>query len=541
MGTRSLFILAVLGSLVLVNVIGIRAFGRVDLTSEHVYTLSAASKQTMASLEEPVVISAYFTENLPPPYASNARYVRDLLEEYRAASKGKLSFEFIDPTSQETDADKEKKKEVKRDIFGRQFREPTSVEKELAQSGIQSVEVHTVQDDAQQTKRAWMGLVIKHQEKKEVIPVVQNVGGLEYDLTALIRKLTRTKTPVIGIVQGHDEPKADEKLRHLLQSLAQTYQPRPIELAGKTKVDDDVDALFVIGPKTAFKPEELKAIDQFLMKGKAAAFFLDVIQVEPRTFQTSPAEHGLGPLLASYGVTLGDALIADARAAQLNMQEQRGNFIVTSPVLYPFIPRVQRLEAGSPISKGIGELNFPFVTAVTATAADGRQVAVLAKSSAKSWAENKPYNTDARRNWNGETITATGPYDLMVQVSGKLKSHYATEALQSGAPGQEPLLAESTGDARLIVVGGSSLMWDDFFNQSAQVLAMNVADWMLLDPALLAMRTRGLTGAPLAPDLTNGTRTGVKFFNALGMPVLLIGFGLVRWRLREARRARATV
>jgi hypothetical protein len=33
----------------------------------------------------------------------------------------------------------------------------------------------------------------------------------------------------------------------------------------------------------------------------------------------------------------------------------------------------------------------------------------------------------------------------------------------------------------------------------------------------------------------------VKFANALGMPFLLVAFGLVRWRMREARRARATV
>lgn len=540
MGTKTIFALAVIGSLVLVNVIGLRAFGRVDLTSEKVYTLSAASRETMRGLEEPVTVSAYFSEDLPPPYASNARYVRDLLEEYRAASKGKLSFEFIDPMSQETEKDQQVKKEVRRDIFGRQFREPTSVEKELAQSGIQSVEVHTVQDDAQQTKRAWMGLVIQHQEKKEVIPVVQNIGSLEYDLTSLIRKLTRTKIPVIGVIQGHDEPKPDEKLRKLLGSLSGTYAPRPLELSGKQKIDDDVDAILVVGPKTPFKPEELKLIDQFLMQGKAAAFFLDVLHVDARSLQTSPAEHGLAPLLSSYGVTIGDGIVADVRSAQLNVQEQRGNFIMSSPVQYPLIPIVKRLEATSPISKGIGDLTFPFVTPLTATAAEGRQVAVLAKSSTQAWLEKQPFNTDIRRDWRAENPTLGGPYDLMVQISGKLKSHYANDALQS-APGQAPLLAESTGDVRIIVAGTSSLLWDDFFNRSSQALALNVADWMLLDPALLAMRTRGLTGAPLQAELSSSTRTGMKFGNALGMPLLLVAFGLVRWRMREARRARATV
>ena len=114
-GNRTLFVVALVGSLVLVNVLGLRLFGRLDLTKEKAYTLSKATKDTLTALEEPVVVTAYFTEQLPAPYSSNARYVRDLLEEFRAVSKGKVAFEFVDPQSQETDADKEAKKEVKTD------------------------------------------------------------------------------------------------------------------------------------------------------------------------------------------------------------------------------------------------------------------------------------------------------------------------------------------------------------------------------------------------------------------------------------------
>src|ERR1041384_6938317 len=117
--------------------------------------VTLSSKDTLASLDDSVTITAYFTENLPAPYSSSARYVRDMLEEFRAASKGKVSFEFIDPAAQETEKDKEQKKEVKRDIFGRQFREQTQQEKDLASQGIQPVEIRVVESDQQQTKRAY--------------------------------------------------------------------------------------------------------------------------------------------------------------------------------------------------------------------------------------------------------------------------------------------------------------------------------------------------------------------------------------------------
>jgi ABC-type uncharacterized transport system involved in gliding motility auxiliary subunit len=129
----------------------------------------------------------------------------------------------------------------------------------------------------------------------------------------------------------------------------------------------------------------------------------------------------------------------------------------------------------------------------------------------------------------------------MVQLSGKLKSAYASEALGSAAG--TPVLGEAKSEARLIVAGTSALAQDDFASQSRgnQALLLNVTDWMLLDPALLAMRSRGLQMATLMPELSDGTRNAVKFGNALGLPLLLALFGLVRWRMREARRSTITL
>lgn len=536
----NIFLAAVVGCLVLLNVLGLRAFGRFDATRDEIYTLAQASKDTMAGLEDPVTVTAYFTDDLPPPYSSNARYVRDLLEEFRAASKGRLSFEFLDPMSQETAEDQEARRETRRDIFGRVFREPTSVERELAQAGVQPVEIRVIEDDQMQTKRAYMGIVIQHQEKKEVIPVVQDTRTLEYDLTTLVRKLTRPKTPVLGVVQGHDAPGLGEKLASLRTLLSQLYEVRAVDLSGKERVDADIDALLVVGPKTAFPPAEVKALDQFVMEGKSAAFFLDSVQVDLKTFEPSEATHGLGPLLATWGIQVGDKLVADVESAQLNVQERRGFMFVSMPVPYPFIPLLERLEGDSPVTQGLSGISLPFSTAVTATAPEGAQATVLAKSSRKSWLESKPYNIDPRRDWRSETVTPDGPHPLMVQVSGKLKSHFAAEAQASTSSGT-PVLAESKGEPRVIVAGGSAALWDDFMGRPNQALLLNVADWLLLDPALLAMRTRGLAEAPLQPELSATTRNTVKFGNAFGIPFVLAAFGLVRWRMRESRRATVTV
>lgn len=531
----TVFTLAVIGSLVLVNVLSLRAFARFDITSDKAYTLSAATKETLSGLDDNVTITAYFTQELPAPYSSASRYVRDVLEEFRAASKGKVSFEFIDPAEN----DKDTKREVKRDIFGRQFYDQTQQEKDLAAMGIQPVEIRVVAQDQAQTKRAYLGIVIRHHEKKEVIPVVQNLSQLEYDLTSLVRKLTRPKTPVIAILQGHDEPGLRDKLRNLQATLSQTYEVRPVELQGKDRFDADIDALIVFGPEKPLAPNEVKAVDQLVMEGKPVALLLDTVHLDLRTFEQKPADHGLGQLLSAYGVTLSDQLVADVTSANLNISEQRGFMMVQMPVPYPFIPIVKRMEGDSAISKGLGDVTFPFASKVTATAGDGKNVLVLARSSSKSWTEGKPQNLDPRRDWRNEQVSFNGPHDLMVQISGKWKSAFAAEAAPvSGGPA---LLTESKAESRLIVVGTSHLFQDEFMGRPNQALLMNVADWLVLDPALLAMRTRGLQLASLKTDLTDATRNAAKFGNAFGLPLALAALGLIRWRMREARRTRVAL
>jgi gliding-associated putative ABC transporter substrate-binding component GldG len=535
------FIAVVVASLVLVNVLGLRLFGRLDVTRDGAFTLSNASREAVGSLDEPLTVTAYFTENLPAPYASNARYVRDLLEEYRSASKGKVAFEFIDPQSQETETDKEKKRETKRDIFGRQFREQTQVEKDLTAEGIQPVEIRVVEADQQQTKRAYMALVIKHQEKKEVIPLVQQTSGLEYDLTLLIRKLTRAKSMAIGILQGHEEPKLEEHFRSLQTVLSQNYDVKPVTLGQAERFDETLDALFVIGPKTALPENELKAVDQFLMAGKSVAFFLDTLHVDLKQFNPTPAVHGLGALLTSYGITVGDKLVTDVNAGNISISERRGFMVVNQPLPYPFMPVVKRLEGDSVVSAGLSDVVFPFVSALEVRQVEGTAATVLARSSSKSWLENTPPNIDPRRDWQQESPTFAGPYPLMAQVSGTLKSFYGSQSTPS-APGSKPLLAQSSKEARIVVVGTSHIFQDEFMNsRSNQVLALNIADWLMLDPALLQMRNRGVTMATLKPELPDSTRNLAKFGNAFGLPLLLALVGLVRWRMREAGRSSITV
>ena len=94
----SAYVLLTVGAVVLINLISTRVFGRLDLTESHVYTLAPGSKAIVGSLPDYLTVKAYISKELPPELQSVSRYTRDLLDEYRTYSKGKLRFEVYDPT-----------------------------------------------------------------------------------------------------------------------------------------------------------------------------------------------------------------------------------------------------------------------------------------------------------------------------------------------------------------------------------------------------------------------------------------------------------
>ena len=55
---KSDIVLFIIG-IVLLNIVGYKAFKRVDLTSSNVYSLSKASKEVVNNLEDPLIVNVF--------------------------------------------------------------------------------------------------------------------------------------------------------------------------------------------------------------------------------------------------------------------------------------------------------------------------------------------------------------------------------------------------------------------------------------------------------------------------------------------------
>jgi ABC-type uncharacterized transport system involved in gliding motility auxiliary subunit len=169
--------------IVLINLAGISLFWRLDLTSNGLYSLSAASKKVVSTLNEPLTINVFFSKNLPPPYNNIELYLHDLLEEYELHSNDNLSYRFYDVTAKEGDLSEE-----------------TEENRKIAQGyGITPVNIRKIEKDEARVQRVFMGIALIHGDVVGRIPSVTSTDDLEYRITNAIREMNNKISALVNL------------------------------------------------------------------------------------------------------------------------------------------------------------------------------------------------------------------------------------------------------------------------------------------------------------------------------------------------------
>ncbi|HEY6866128.1 MAG TPA: Gldg family protein [Candidatus Eisenbacteria bacterium] len=70
---------------------------RIDLTGDRMFSISPATRRLLGSLDDDLTITGYFSKRTHPKLAPLVPQIEDLLEEYRALSRGRLHVEILDP------------------------------------------------------------------------------------------------------------------------------------------------------------------------------------------------------------------------------------------------------------------------------------------------------------------------------------------------------------------------------------------------------------------------------------------------------------
>ena len=481
--------------LVVINLIGLNIFGRLDLTDDRVYSLSKASKDLVRELEDPITITAFFTADLPAQLATSRRFLKDKLDDYRAYGGQNVEYQFVDPGEDE------------------------ELRSEAGRLGIPPVQVRVVESDNMQLKNAYMGVAIEYENNRESIPVIQDLSRLEYDLTSAIRRLTREKKPVTGFWTEHGETDPAEDLRTLQENLSTNYEVRTVtetDLTGSERPD----VLLIIAPTDTIPEPHLQVLDEYIMEGGRVGFLLNRIAGDLQAGQASELNIGLAPFLAEYGIVLSPNLVMDEEGAFVTVEQRQGFFNISQQIQYALFPIASRFNLENRMVNRLESLMFYYVSSVDTSAAlpSGVIREPLIYSSSQSGVQQGFFNLQPMQNSAGLT---EGPYVLAAAFTGEFPSVYT-----SGRT------SEST---RLVVVGDG-----DFINETLipsggnTVFGVNMVDWLMQEDALLSIRSKSIEPRTLR-DVSDGIRPVIKYSNMLGPLLIVVLFGLFRWRKRRGR------
>ncbi len=468
-----------LALLLAVNIFSAEVFkgARLDLTENHVYTLSEGTRHLLQRLDEPVSLRLFLSQDLAtqlPTIASYTRRVRDLLEEYRRAAGGNLRIEVIDP-------------------------EPFSAAEDQAVAlGLAGVPLNNGEANF------YFGLAASGPtgETAEIAffsPDRQPF--VEYDITKLIHQVAWPDKRVIGLLtaleMSGDTPNHPMLSGQggqpwiILEQMAQLFEVNTLatEIAA---IPEEVDVLMLVYPH-GLSTATLYAVDQFVLRGGRVLAFVDPqLADEPRPPQTGD-QAAATRLLKHWGVDLDPGqVVGDLQLAE-QVRFNSGQRPIVAPYPVWMTVPAQLMDQDDVVTANLGSLFFA-TPGHLAMAEDHPELTLTplvyttARANLIDGLQLGPFNNPEgllRGFRPGEQTR-----NLMVRVNGTVTTAFpdgppsaADEATTSDADDDTdtPLatpadhLATSTAPANLLIVADTDLLRDRFWVQVQNILGTRIA------------------------------------------------------------------
>jgi len=480
------------GIFILLNLLVYRYYFRLDFTADNRYTLTGTTRDILENLEDPVTITAHFSENLPASVGTIRRDFRDLLYEYQSVSDQNVVFEFVNPNEDE------------------------QTEQQAQQQGIAPVMLSVRERDKSEQMRAYMGAVVKMGDQQESIPFIGDGAQMEYNLSRSIKKLTTSNKPKIGWVQGQGEPGL-QQIQQAVQELSTLYEVDTVSLSNPGRWSE-FKTLAIIASSDSFSMATLGQLDNFLESGGRVLIGINRVGGDLSQQMMPAVSTGLESWLSEKGIVVTPTYLIDAQCGQITVQQQTPIGYLQQAVSFPYMPLIINYE-DHPITQGLEAVNMLFVSPVEVSPSDSTlKYGNLAYTSEKTGTLPAPTFINPQKEWT-ESDFPEGPKPVAVWLEGKIVGETESKMVVVG-----------DGDFA-VGQGQQGMMSPNNLN-----LLVNTIDWLTDDTGLIELRTRSVENRLLEKQLSDSTRTVVKYSVFLLPLLIVIGVGIYRQQRRKRQR-----
>jgi ABC-2 type transport system permease protein len=340
---------------------------------------------------------------------------------------------------------------------------------------------------------------------------------------------------------------------------------------------DTVNCLVIPGPKEKFSDYDLFQIDQFLMKGKSLAIFMDSlreVRADNSGFQMPgmntgfvPMESGLEKLLSHYGIDVHPSIVNDEACFNQRLPREMGGG--ERPIY--FAPLIKNANINNQpgymqnITALIALKVSPISIDLEKMKTHNLKANLLFQSSARAWEMKEGINLNPNFIKLPDPDTERKKFDLAYMVEGEFPSYFAGKPVPEKPKEEKPAgkdeeaaetetekeadatemiekdrdIIEKGKPGKIFILASSDMIKDNLIDKEGRgandIFLMNILDYLNGQEEVARLRSKQQRFTPLN-ETGAFTKTAVKMLNIVGLPVVVVLFGLGVWARRTRRK-----
>jgi ABC-2 type transport system permease protein len=543
-----------LAIIVLVNVISGYTFKRFDLTSEKRYTLSPATIEMLKNLDDVVYVRVYLEGEFPAGFKRLRNSTKEMLDEFRAIAKENIQYEFIDPSSNPDE------------------KERNALYAQLTKQGIQYTNLEYREGESKSEKIIFPGAIVTYKEKESPVQLLKSQIGvspemmlnnsvqqLEYEIANTIRKLAAQKVNTIAFIEGHRE--LDSLFTaDIGKSLLEYYDVRRINLNEKLSSLQNIDAIIVAKPDSTFSEKDKYIIDQFIMRGGKALWLIDRTDANMDSLNKAPnymaltQDVNLDDMLFNYGVRINTNLLQDIQATPIpivvgyigNQPQQKYFPWFYFPLIMPITKH--------PIVNNLNAVKAEFISTIDTVGNPEIKKTVLLHSSKYSKVLPAPVRVSInmlREEPKMEQFNKSFQ-PLAVLLEGEFESNFKNRLTKEFIDNPEINFREKSAPTKMIVVADGDIIKNQIQYSTGRVyplgydkytgeiygnknFILNAMNYLCDDSGLISARSKEIKLRLLDINKLKKEKFKWQFINVV-LPILMVVlYGLARYYSRKKK------